>query len=126
MRQAEGVADRVRDSILAWEPQQAIGHVMDLMTSANQYLAERAPWKQAKEDLPAAGETLYTALEAVRLAGILLSPVMPGKTAELLRRVGWDQPIAFEDARGWGALQPGSKVASGDPLFPRVELPKEA
>jgi methionyl-tRNA synthetase len=126
MRQAEGVADRVRDSILAWEPQQAIGHVMDLMTAANQYLAERAPWKQAKEDLPAAGETLYTALEAVRLAGILLSPVMPGKAAELLRRVGWDQPIAFEDARGWGALQPGAKVASGDPLFPRVELPKEA
>ncbi len=123
-RMAAATGSRVRDAVLSWEPQQALGHIIDLMTAANQYLADRAPWKQAKEDLPAAGETLYAALETLRIAGILLSPVMPQKAAELLKRVGWEKAVAYEDTLNWGGLEPGSPVVSGDPLFPRIELPE--
>lgn len=116
------VAEKVRKDILAFSPNTAIGHVVDLLTQANKYMEERAPWKMAKEDLLGAGETLYNSLEVLRISGILLSPVIPTKSKELLDRIGWSQPADFSSAGRWDLLKEGASVTKGDPLFPRVEV----
>jgi methionyl-tRNA synthetase len=116
------VGERVQSHIRAMETQEAVVAIMDLMTLANQYLADQAPWKQAKEDLPAAAETLYTSLECLRIAGILLSPILPKKTQELLNRVGWSQGMDFKSTQTFGRLRAGDPVINGDPLFPRIDL----
>jgi methionyl-tRNA synthetase len=118
---ATAVAEKVRAEILALAPNVAIGHVVDLLNEANKYLEEMAPWKTAKTDLAVTGEVLYTALEVLRIAGILLQPVMPSKMSELLTRVGWPSAPAFDDAKKWGLLKEGAPVQKGEPLFPRVE-----
>jgi hypothetical protein len=45
--------------------------------------------------------------------------VLPERTAELWRRLGWTPPAVLQEALAWGKLQPGSEVVAGPPLFPR-------
>ena len=61
-----------------------------LVDATNEFIAETAPWKLAKD--PAAASrldaVLFEVAEAIRLAALMLLPVMPSSAAEILRRVG--------------------------------------
>lgn len=101
----------------------AVAEIMDLLTAANGYLERTAPWKLAKAgDLERVGTVLYTAAEVLRLCGVLLSPVIPERSAQMLARLGWRAQDGLGSGMVWGALKPGSPVVAGEPLFPRVEL----
>ena len=79
----------------------------------------QAPWKLAKTDMKAANRVLYTAAEGLRIATIMLAPVMPEKTAEVLDILG------AQDTRPvWGQLKPGAVLKAHPPLFPRIEVEK--
>ena len=54
----------------------------------NKYMEAQAPWKLAKTDMKAANRVLYTAAEGLRIATIMLAPVMPEKTAAVLDILG--------------------------------------
>ncbi len=122
---ASQCAQKVKAEILKFSPNTAIGHVVDMLTEANRYLEQRSPWKSAKTDVNSAAEPLYASLECLRIAAILLHPVMPVKMSELLARIGWNMTPKFEDALHWGLLTAGISVTKGDPLFPRVEQKAE-
>lgn len=156
---AFAVADKVQEEVLKFAPNRAVEHVTDMLTAANKYLEEMAPWKKVKEgQTELAAESLVAALECLRIAGILLWPVMPTKCEQMLKLVGAAQllakasikvapdaaatgaerelsyalnqalafgPTAFNSARLWGQLKPGTEVAKAEPLFPRVELKEE-
>ena len=62
--------------------------------------------------------TLYHAAEALRLLSVLLHPVLPERTAELWRRLGWAPPERLGEGLAWGELRPGTAVVAGSPLFP--------
>jgi methionyl-tRNA synthetase len=114
------VAGKVKAAIDELAPQKAIEEVMALMDQANKYLEDTEPWKAAKTDLALAGESLSASVEVLRVAGILLHPVMPDKCTELLARIGYSKTVSIADATNWG-LSSGSTVAKGDPLFPRID-----
>lgn len=94
-----------------------------LVSAANAFVGQREPWKAAKD--PARAEeldaTLASLVRALAVSAVLLSPFMPGKTAELWRRLGGPEMPGLDglvglDPAGWTVL-PG-----GDVLFPRPEL----
>lgn len=99
----------------------ALEHIVQVLTLANRYLEEKAPWKMAKEDLAGAGHVLASTLEVLRIAALLLSPVMPDKSHELLARIG-TQSCAWKDIPRWPAIPEGAAVRKGDPLFPRLDF----
>ncbi len=99
--------------------------MLELLNDANKYIGDRAPWKQVKTDLPAAAETLAACLEVLRVAGILWSPIMPGKCAELLKVIGWNKAPSIADARLVRACVAGASVLKPEPLFPRVDWKPE-
>ena len=114
--------EKVRASIDEIQPNIAIQHVVDLLSETNKYIDGQAPWKLLKAgEKEQAAESLYVALDILRIVGILLHPVMPDKTTELLKRVGFNNEINFEDAGKFGVLKAGDEVIKGEPLFPRVE-----
>ena len=115
-RRFEALPGQVFEQVESFAVQQALVKVMEALGTANQYLEAAAPWKKIKAgDLPAAARSLYAAGEAVRLAAVLLSPVTPERSAEVLRRLG-DAPASL----AWGGLRPGSRLAPGEALFPRI------
>ena len=104
---------------------QALARVMDVVGQINAYLERTAPWREAKAGHKERVATiLYTAAEALRLVSVLLSPVLPpsasdGRMGELWQRLGWEPPEPLGEGLAWGALQPGTGVVPGPPLFPR-------
>jgi methionyl-tRNA synthetase len=92
----------------------------ELVWRANSFVAEKAPWKLAK-DPAAAGEldaTLHAMVRWLAVISVLFFPFMPGKMGELWERLGGGRAmprldeLAALDVSGWS-------VAGGDPLFPR-------
>jgi methionyl-tRNA synthetase len=121
----DGLAGKVKKAVIEMEPQTAVQLIVDVLNDANKYIGDRAPWKQVKTDLPAGAETLVACVEVLRVAGILLSPIMPEKCAELLRAIGWEKAPNFSDAEKSRASVPGARIAKSEPLFPRVEWKKD-
>jgi len=96
---------------------EAIEVVIELVRQVNKYLEAQAPWKLARTDMPAANRVLYTAGECLRIASIMLEPVMPHKAKTVLDILG-----AANTEPVWGQLKPGTTLKSHPPLFPRVEV----
>ena len=95
----------------------AIEEVLQLVRQVNKYLEAAAPWKLAKTDLEKAGTVLFTATEALRICAVLLQPVMPCKSGQVLDVLG-----AQGSSPVWGGLKPGAGLKAHDALFPRIEI----
>lgn len=121
---ALGTAAKVQERIEDFDPSRALEAVTTLLSEANRFLEEKAPWTTAKTNVEQAGKDLYSAIEVLRISAILLSPVLPQKMSELLRRLGC-QKFDFASAQAWGLTAPRTPIEKGDPLIPRVEMPKE-
>ena len=61
-----------------------------LIDATNEFIAATAPWTLAKDPAQAdrLTQVLFDAAEAIRLAAVLLEPIMPSSSREILRRVG--------------------------------------
>ena len=114
--EGESLCGTVNGMIKNMRLNEAIENTMQYIRSVNKYMEENAPWKLVKEDKSAAGKILYTAGEALRLGAVLLSPVMPNRTAILL-----DALNAPGVDLSWGGLKPGETLKDHEPLFPRVK-----
>jgi len=121
IEEAKRTGPAVRESIDDISPSMAIGHVVELLSSTNRYIDSIAPWKAVKEKPEEAQESIYTALEVLRISAILLYPVMPAKMKQLLSQLGWEKEPGFADAISWGLLESGTTIIKGEPLFPRLD-----
>lgn len=122
------VAGRVEELVGKLKLDEAIEEIFRLVRATNRYLESTSPWRLYKEaKRERLGTVLYTGCEALRVASLLLSPVMPQTYAQIKERLGMEEEVApcWDDARRWGLLVPGSKVRRGKPLFPRIKPPKQ-
>lgn len=126
---AHGLADRFDGLMAAFQLNMAIEEVLQVVRKANQYIHEAAPWSVAKDPSPEAqarvGTILHHAAEVLRLAAVLLAPVIPQKSLELLAQLGCDGAEVLEGpagSRAWGALPVGATIQPGAILFPKVDL----
>ena len=97
-----------------------------LLDAANEYIAASEPWALARDAGRARelSQVLFDVAEALRIAAILLLPIMPRSAAEILRRVGETKTgVRLSDA-GW--RNEGERlIAKGDPMWPRYEASPE-
>jgi methionyl-tRNA synthetase len=104
----------------------AIEAPLRLVRRVDAFINDTEPFKIAR-DASRRGELgtiLYQCLEAIRIASLLLSPVMPNKMEELwaaLRLAVEPRDGRLHELARWGGLAPGTQVAKVA-LFPRVEL----
>jgi len=97
-----------------------------LIDASNEFIAATEPWALAKEASAAdrLSQVLFDAAEAIRLAAVLLSPVMPASAKEILRRVGAPSESLRLDRDGiWRAGGERQLLQEG-PLWPRREEPR--
>jgi methionyl-tRNA synthetase len=114
----QALPDRVFALVEALALNEALEAITETVRETNRYLEQSAPWKLAKAgDAAKVGTVLYHGAEALRIASVLLQPVMPEKVLEIWARLGWEPADASDLA--WGKLQPGAQVTVGQPLFPR-------
>lgn len=94
-----------------------------LIDAANLFIQESAPWELAKDPAKAGAldRVLFDAAESVRIATILLAPIMPRAAATVLGKLGASPDAKLADA-AWAAAG-ALKATVGDPLFPRLQDP---
>jgi methionyl-tRNA synthetase len=102
--------------------------VWSLVTRANRYVEENAPWTLAKNnDMARLGTVLYNLSESLRLIGLYLYPVMPTTSQKIWNALGMEKQIAscrLNEEQQWGKLTPGSAIQVGAQLFPRIDRNK--
>jgi methionyl-tRNA synthetase len=95
--------------------------IWNLVTRANQYVDQTAPFKLAKDPAQAArlDAVLYTLAETCRVLAVLLWPYLPQTAERIYQQLGLaDSPTRFAYA-AWGGLPPGHLIGEPAPLFPR-------
>ena len=123
---AGGLHEKYEAQMEQYAFQNALSEVFAVISRANKYIDETAPWILAKDETkkPRLACVMYHLLETVRICGGLLQPFMPDTAAEIMKRIGaerydWDSLCSF------GVLNREAKVTAGAPLFPRIEAAKE-
>jgi methionyl-tRNA synthetase len=99
--------------------------VYRLLGAANEYIEQTAPWKLARDPADAGrlGQVLFDVAEVIRVAAVLLLPIMPGSAREILRRVGETaDPAALRLDRDAAWRASGERtLVKGEALWPRLE-----
>ncbi|MCD8065813.1 MAG: methionine--tRNA ligase [Oscillospiraceae bacterium] len=108
--------------------QNGIAEVFRLLSRANKYIDETAPWVLSRDEAKRArlASIMYNLLEACRISAVLLTPIMPETCEKILDRIG--APAAartWESAAAWGAMPACAAVTAGEALFPRIDAKKE-
>ncbi len=118
--------DRYETQMEHYAFQNALSEIFTVISRANKYIDENAPWILAKDESkkPRLACVMYHLLETVRICAGLLRPFMPDTTEEIMKRIGatasdWDSLGAF------GGLARDAEVTAGPALFPRIDAEKE-
>ena len=116
---------RVDEDLSALAFTKYLQNCWSLVTRANRYVEENAPWALAKKkDFERLGTVLYNLSESLRLIGLYLYPVMPSTSQKIWSALGMDRQIAecrIQEEQQWGKLAAGAEVRPGAPLFPRID-----
>ena len=106
----------------------ALAAVWQLISRTNKYIDETEPWKLAKDD-NAQGQldsVLAHLAASLRLAAIMLQPVMTHAPKEIFAQLGLPTgQVMLTDAKYDDLPAGGHVVAKGTPLFPRLDVDEE-
>jgi len=109
------------------DPQEALVQIGNLITKANQFIDQTAPFKLAKDPQRATDldNILYSLVEVCRVLGLLLWPVIPATAEKIQAQLGYATPsITFDKLDD--AIREGHKIGEIFALFPRKDQPPAA
>ena len=106
----------------------ALAEIFKVVSRANKYIDETAPWVIAKDESKRArlATVLYNLLDTIRIVATLLSAFMPATMPQALEQIGaCDKCATYENADKFGVLPADVTVKKGEALFPRIDVDKE-
>jgi methionyl-tRNA synthetase len=118
-----GAVERYRAAMDACLLHDGAAAAFEIVRRSNAMVAEREPWKLARDSARAdeLDRTLSAMVRHLAAAAVLLSPFMPAKAEELWQRLGPDRERPVLDELG--ALDVGGwRPVAGGILFPRPEV----
>jgi methionyl-tRNA synthetase len=122
---AQSLAQIYRNAMDQYALEGGAAAAFRLIDATNEFIAEREPWAIAKDAGRAADldAVLWDAGEALRIAAVLLAPIMPSSASEILTRLGLaptDGLDHLEKASEWRRDGERQTVRK-DALWPRIE-----
>ncbi len=124
---AEVVANYEK-SMDAFQFSVGLNEAFKLIGRANKYIDETAPWILAKseETKPRLLAVLKNLCECIRIAAILITPIMPDTAEAIFNQLNVAAEGRVWDARGYCDMADKAwKTFVGTALFPRIDMEKE-
>ena len=123
---ASSLRDKYEEQMEKYAFQNALNEIFKVISRANKYIDENAPWVLAKDEAqkPRLASVLYNLLETVRICAGLLQPFMPDTAAEIGKRLG-GADLRWDSLNAFGALPREAATLAGPALFPRIDMEKE-
>ncbi|MDD6825182.1 MAG: methionine--tRNA ligase [Oscillospiraceae bacterium] len=106
----------------------ALAEIFNVVSRANKYIDETAPWVLAKDEAnkPRLACVLYNLLETIRIVSSLLCAFMPTTMPKVWEQIGASEnDTSYENAAVFGVLPADVTVHRGESLFPRIDVDKE-
>jgi methionyl-tRNA synthetase len=122
---AASAVGRYCEAMDAYEFQRALEAVWELLSAVDSYVNAEAPWRVAKVEGSGSSrlrQVLYNCLEAIRIAAVMVTPVMPGSAARLLAQLGVPAENIDHDDFAWGGLAGDAPLGEEGALFPRADV----
>ena len=118
--------DKYEEHMEKYAFQNALAEVFKVISRANKYIDENAPWVLAKDEAlkPRLAKVLYNLLETVRICAGLLTPFMPATSEEIAKRLG-GAAMDWDSLKTFGGLNAEVACVAGPALFPRIDMEKE-
>lgn len=107
----------------------ALSTIWQLVSRTNKYIDETQPWALAKDD--AKREELGTVMvhlaESLRRIAILLKPFLTKTPEKIFAQLNITDDLlkTWESLEEFGQIPADTKVAKGNPIFPRLEMQEE-
>jgi methionyl-tRNA synthetase len=123
--EASALTARVIAELRNHRLQSALVATWELVTRANQYVDQTAPFKLAKDPAQAArlDAVLYNLVEVCRILAVLLWPFLPDTALKINAQLGLNTTPDTLRTLEWGVLPAGHTIADPIPLFPRRDQP---
>ena len=106
----------------------ALADIMKVVSRANKYIDETAPWVLAKDEAnkPRLAAVLYNLLDTIRICSGLLAPFMPTTMPKVWEQIGaTEADVQFDKLSVFNVLTADVTVNKGEVLFPRLDVNKE-
>ena len=104
-----------------------LNEAFKLISRANKYIDETAPWVLAKseETKPRLLTVLKNLCECIRLSAILISPVMPASAEAILNQLNVPAEGRTWESLSYVTVDHAWNTTVAAPLFPRIDMDKE-
>ena len=126
--EALALRDKADEFIDKTQINNALAEIFKVISRANKYIDETAPWVLGKDESKKArlATVLYNLLEAIRISTTLLSCFMPTTMPKVWEQIGaTESDISYENAGKFGVLPKNVTVKRGEIIFPRIDVDKE-
>jgi len=102
---------------------QALNEIWNLIRRANKYIDQVEPWKLTKEEgkQDVLAGSLYALVEVLRIAAILVEPVMPNIPAKIYAQLNIADNTSWDDAGKFALTPLKVRVTKGEAMFPRID-----
>jgi len=128
--QAEETIRGWRASFDAFEFHRGLEQLWSLLGAVDKAIVAYQPWVLAKREDPESqaklDTILSTAAEVIRIAAVLLAPVMPEAAQKIWSQLGMRGIVESErvDRLAWGGLEKDQAVGEVEAVFPRLDMAK--
>ena len=98
-----------------------INYIVDRLFAANKYFNDQEPWKK-KDDQERLNTIVYTALELIRKITILLYPIIPNTSINVMKIFDLSEnEILLDTIKNNNFIEIGTKIKNIGILFKKVE-----
>ncbi len=120
---ANELLEMVRNHMKSQAFHLALEAIWKIVSEANRYVDEQAPWALRRSDPNRMRTVLYTLAETIRHLAILVQPFVPGSAIRLLDQLGVTPGARDFAALAAAPLVPGTRLPRPEGIFPRFVEP---
>jgi len=126
LRSARKKVEKIAQSLEESKLQEASRRVIGLSHLGNRYLNEKEPWKTIKTNPKLAANTLYVAVQIVKILAITLEPFTPFTAEKLWGLLNLPGTVHEQTWDETGKnLPPGHKISKAKPIFQKIKATEE-
>ncbi|MBP2242571.1 methionyl-tRNA synthetase [Cytobacillus eiseniae] len=107
----------------------ALTAIWQLVSKSNKYIDETQPWTLAKDEekIGELGDVMSHLAESLRRIAVLLQPFLTRTPIEIFTQLNVNKAelTSWESLENFGLIPEATKIAKGDPIFPRLDLKEE-
>lgn len=116
----QGTILKVKEHFDFYRVAEAANEILGLVDDANKFVNDCAPWALAKEGTPEkmkeCGRTLYSVLNLMVYAGVLIKPFCPNIAAKIAQQLNFDIEMKLDELKP--KMIPAGKLIEKDAIIP--------